>query len=471
MIRATRLASKILALFALPVFSCDSQQGTASADDPPTLEQTVSNAGDAVSPDEGGGNGMSPASSGSSTSVRDAPEESGGDPGDTGDATQSSSGDDQVGPDDEIGTGDVDSGQSAASRTNDSDEGVLTDAASVSEEMSTAELEVDAGTLPPDQVDPIESSDAGGSPQMASSNPNVCPPGPFDEDPIPEQAQVEPQQGGAMQPGALQGDTQAEVLCTGMDWVEGPVWVGAEEALYFSNFRDMEASSNSNGSIMRWQEGEGCSEFVANAGTNGLALGVDGNLVGCRHLDRTITAFDIETGAARILADNYDGSLFSGPNDVAVRGDGNIYFTDPTWNLGNREQELPQSVYRIDPEGNVSVVGIFDGEQPNGVALSPDGGRLYIATLRTIYVHDVADDGTPGDPAEFVASGADGLAMDCAGNLYTSGGRVFSPDGEELGSFPRATNSAFGGPEGRTLFIVSNGQLSRLELNIPGLPN
>src|SRR5690606_40325685 len=91
------------------------------------------------------------------------------------------------------------------------------------------------------------------------------------------------------------------------------------------------------------------------------------------------------------------------PNDVVVRPDGNIYFTDPAWNIGERAEELPQSLYRLDPEGNLSLIATYDDQRPNGVNLSPDGTLLYLATVDGIVVYDVDAAGLALYPRQCVA--------------------------------------------------------------------
>lgn len=299
------------------------------------------------------------------------------------------------------------------------------------------------------------SADAG-APVVGS----VCPSGPFAENPIPA------------------GATPA-VACQGMTFTEGAVWFQELNTLFFSDFQFQNAASNASGRIMRYSPGGTCDEFITEGGTNGLVIAPDGNLLGARHSDQTLTIFDLETQEPTVLVADNDGLSFNSPNDIAVRSDGNIYFTDPTYLLSGRASEQPARAYRRDPSGVLTVID--EGVDANGITLSPDETRLYLSHLplgggqANVVVYDVDASGALSEPQPFIPNtGSDGMAIDCAGNLYiTSGGvQVFSPAGEPLGTIaaPGAANVAFGGPERRTLYITAGAQLLEVELAIPGLP-
>jgi gluconolactonase len=306
---------------------------------------------------------------------------------------------------------------------------------------------------------------------LPAIDPTFCPMGPFEDNPIPDELLPEAAADGGAPPGQAPV-VESQTLCSDFSWAEGPVWFAETGTLYFSHFDAFASDDYYNGTIVQWQQGEGCTVFMEDAGTNGLARGLDGHIIAGRHLNRTLSHIDIETGEACSVVDSFEGNALSSPNDLAIRSDGHIYFSDPSWNLGPRPQELPESVYHLAPDGTLSLIEAFEGQQrPNGVSLSPDGTVLYVAVSRSILSYSVASDGSVAGGTEF-ASGesTDGMTVDCAGNLYTSGGRIYSPAGELLGRFRGGTNLAFGGPEGKTLFIVGNGELSSIELNIPGLP-
>jgi gluconolactonase len=219
--------------------------------------------------------------------------------------------------------------------------------------------------------------------------------------------------------------------------------------------------------------------FIDPIGSNGLAIDQDGLMVACTHDQRSISRIDPISGARSTVADQWMGMAFNSPNDAVVRSDGTIYFTDPNWQLGNRPQEINfEGVYRIRPAGTPELVD--DGlNSPNGVALSPDETLLYVAddSNGNVWRYDVLSDGTTGTGSMFVTvPGADGMAMDCAGNLYVTsnmGVRVFDPAGSELGSIAvgdKPSNCAFGGSDRTTLFITAQDTLYSIELLVPGMP-
>lgn len=294
--------------------------------------------------------------------------------------------------------------------------------------------------------------DAGTPPVTAA----LCPAGPFAANP-------------------LEGAAEPEIVCDGMAFTEGPVWFAERNQLFFSDFQLGNAAANGNGLIWSYTPGGECEQFIENAGTNGLVIGPGGGLLGARHFDQTLTTFDLETREPTVfLADN-DGLAFNSPNDIAVRSDGNIYFTDPDFLRGNRMQEQPTRSYRLDPSGALSV--ITENGNTNGITLSPDESKLYLSTFgggASIVVFDVDASGALSNQQPFAPVGSDGMAVDCAGNLYiTQGGvQVFNPDGEPIGTIdaPGAANVAFGGPDRRTLFITATNTLRAVELAIPGLP-
>lgn len=193
-----------------------------------------------------------------------------------------------------------------------------------------------------------------------------------------------------------------------------------------------------------------------------------------------LTRFNLESGARTTIeaALLYMGNPFNSPNDVVIRADGNVYFTDPSYQRGSRPGQDAQAYYRLSPSGELSRIG--SGNRPNGIALSPDGTILYVADTASIRKHTLDRAGAVvGQAQPFAAPGSDGMGMDCAGNLYlTSGGRVQvrSPSGQNLGSVGGIqggfiTNVAFGGEDNRLLYVTSNTTLYEIQLGVPGFPN
>ena len=300
-----------------------------------------------------------------------------------------------------------------------------------------------------------------GGPARPDAGPAVvaaarCPAGPFADSPLP----------GGVAP-------QPQMLCGGMTFTEGAVWFAERNTLFFSDFQ---LNDPAVGRIMSFTPGGQCQELIANAGTNGLVIAPDGNLLGARHSDQTLTLFDLETQQPTVLVADNAGLAFNSPNDIAVRSDGNLYFTDPDFLLGNRVSEQPTRTYRRDPSGVLSVIN--ENSTPNGITLSPDESRLYVSQFgngASIVVYDVDGSGAVSNEQTFIGDrGSDGMAIDCAGNLYITqqGVQVFSPAGDLIGTIaaPGAANVAFGGPDRQTLFITATTSLLAVELAIPGLP-
>ena len=288
-------------------------------------------------------------------------------------------------------------------------------------------------------------------------------------------------------------DARAEVLAQGYKWSEGPVWTGG--AVLFSDVP--------NNVIWRWQAGAGASEFLrpsgytgttprgGEPGSNGLAVDSTGRLFLCQHGDRRIAHFDAATRTFVTVADKFEGKRFNSPNDLVVRANGDVYFTDPIYGLEGHEKdparELPFSgVYRVHKNGAVDLV---DNQLsfPNGLAFSPDGKTLYVAVsdpARAIWMaYDVDSHGNASNRRVFFDATAaakagkkglpDGLKADVDGNLFATGPGgvyVFTPGGKHLGTIvtgePTA-NCAFG-DDGHTLYMTANDKLMRIRLKTRG---
>jgi len=271
------------------------------------------------------------------------------------------------------------------------------------------------------------------------------------------------------------------------NFLEGPVWIADQGRLLMS---DMQAGTGPEGvqpsTIRALTPPERFDVFLASSGSNGLALDVDGTRVlAATHDQRSLSSYDLADGTRNVVAQTFEGRRFNSPNDVTVRGDGTIYFTDPNFQRANRPDEMAgrTGVFRVNGDGVFLVDDTVS--QPNGVVLSPDGSTLYVGgnSAGKIYKYPVLADGTTGPRTEFASvSGADGATIDCAGNLYWasySDGRVhvFAPDGRSLGTVSagtNTTNAAFGGADGRTLYITSGtwGDFGvyQVQLNVPGWP-
>jgi gluconolactonase len=273
-------------------------------------------------------------------------------------------------------------------------------------------------------------------------------------------------------------DRTATLVQGGFGFLEGPVWLADSGTLLFSDI-EMGGSQviGPPAKIRRRTPAGGFDVFVASSGSNGLALDVDGSVLAATHDAQTLSKFDPTTGDRNTLALDYMGNAFNSPNDLTVRADGNIYFTDPDWQLGSRNSETGiTGVYRISPGGSVSLI---DGSlnKPNGIALSPDGNTLYVGSVdATIWAYPLDAAGAAGVRGAFASPGAsDGLTVDCAGNLYvTAGGvKVYDPAGIHLGTIDVAeatANVAFGGSDRETLYITARTGLYAIDLLVPGFP-
>jgi gluconolactonase len=245
---------------------------------------------------------------------------------------------------------------------------------------------------------------------------------------------------------------------------EGPTWVGG--AFYFSNFVQGAQGGDLSGDIIKYTPGGECEIFIEGAGTNGLAAAKNGNILGARHETRSVTEFDIVTKQPTILSDMFMGDMLDSPNDLVQHSNGTIYFTNPTYELGGRPQGVGPAIFRRDAAGMLTT--LREGNpQPNGITLSPQEDRLYVVNGG---LWDLDENGVPSNQRDFPLQ-ADGLGMDCAGNVYLSGGTIRNPDGDQIGQFSGGTNLAFGGPDGKTILVVGGGtNVKLIQTNVPGLP-
>lgn len=283
---------------------------------------------------------------------------------------------------------------------------------------------------------PTDASSGGDAPTTTDGGGNhpafTCPAGPF--------------------PKQMTG--QSMTACNGFklpyDWAEGPTWVASQGAFFFSSFAHSNLDGTGKGDIIKVGLDGVCSTWTTNVGTNGLAVGPNGNLYGASHKSRAVVEFDINTKAMRIVADKYMGQNFDSPNDLIVHSSGNIYFTNPNYELGPRPAGFGPAVFRIDPAGVVSLL-MKVGGQPNGIGLSNDEKKLYVVGAG---VWNIDASGAPGTKTGEAAPNADGFAVDCANDIIIQG-----------------TNSAFGGPDGKTLLVVSNPPSVKLvQMTVPGFP-
>ncbi|WP_232822951.1 SMP-30/gluconolactonase/LRE family protein [Oceanibium sediminis] len=276
-----------------------------------------------------------------------------------------------------------------------------------------------------------------------------------------------------------------EVLYDGCRWAEGPVWFNDGGFLVWSDIP--------NNRMLRWTPDQGVGLFRADSNfANGNTRDFQGRLITCEHGTRRVTRTEPD-GTITVLADAYKGRRLNSPNDVVVKSDGTIWFTDPPYGILSdyegfkAEQEQDGcNVFRLNPASGQLDAVVTDFVKPNGLAFSPDESRLFIADSgfshdpddpHHIRVFDVSPDNTLSGGEVFVevAPGVpDGFRFDTDGNLWSSsqdGLRVFDPAGNPLGRIktPKmVSNLTFGGPRRNRLFITATDSLLAVFVGVSG---
>jgi gluconolactonase len=285
----------------------------------------------------------------------------------------------------------------------------------------------------------------------------------------------------------LHGSARIDQIWTGGRWCEGPAYLPAGRYLVWSDIP--------NDRVMRWDETDGSvSVFEAPCrNQNGHTVDAQGRLVACEHRGRCVSRIEPD-GKRTILADRFDDMRLNSPNDVVVKSDGSIWFTDPTYGIDSeyegdagRSEIGASNVYRIDPASGAVTLAIDDLVKPNGLAFSPDESLLYVAdTGRThrpdcepkIRAYPIAmDHAGVHDGHDFATCDAglfDGFRVDTAGNVWTSaadGVHCFAPDGTLIGKIliPEVVaNVCFGGPKRNRLFVCATTSVYALYVNARG---
>ena len=278
---------------------------------------------------------------------------------------------------------------------------------------------------------------------------------------------------------------------------EGPVW-----------HSELGLLTSGDGNINRRDLSGKTSVFRSGAGSNGLLFDRQGRLIICENKRRRVTRIE-DDGSVTVLADSYEGKKFNQPNDLSIDSNNRIYFSDPQY--GDREgmemrdadsREI-EGVYRIDPDGRVTRIITHEVDRPNGLIVTPDDKFLFVADnnnglggARKLWRFAMHADGTPDLASQTLihdwktTRGPDGMKLDQSGRLYvaaglnqphlpqetadppTAGIYVFSPAGKQIDfvAIPRdeTTNCAFGGKDGKTLFVTAGGTLWSIRTSIPG---
>lgn len=277
-----------------------------------------------------------------------------------------------------------------------------------------------------------------------------------------------------VEPGA-----KIQKIASGLKFTEGPAWFPATNTLVFSDIP--------NSKIMQWRAKEGLSVFRQSEQSNGNILDLEGRLISCQHAARNLIRTEAD-GTITVLADKFDGKRFNSPNDVAVRSDGTLWFTDPPWGLTGPAEIPGHWVFKLDPKTGVVEAVVKDLAMPNGINFSPDESRLYIADTggnerhpnpefhklpAGIHCYEVSKGGKLGKKLFQIEQGSDGMAVDVKGNLYTTHGNVhvYNADGKKLEQInvPEGpANVCFGGDDLRTLFITARTSVYSIKLKHPG---
>jgi gluconolactonase len=270
-------------------------------------------------------------------------------------------------------------------------------------------------------------------------------------------------------------NAKVERLATAMQFIEGPVWINKDGG--FLVFSDIPANE-----LKRWDAKKSVTTFrqPSNA-ANGNTLDLQGRLVSAEHGAHRVSRTE-KNGDVVTLVDSFEGKKLNSPNDVVVKSDGTIWFTDPDYGLAGRTKEQPGNyVYRFDPKSKNTTPVVKDFDKPNGLCFSPDENRLYVAdsgTPRHIRVFDVGRDGSLTQGRVFASidkGGPDGIRCDASGRVWSSSGdgaQIFSADGKLIGRIllpESAANLTFGGKDGHRVFLTARKSLYAVEskANLP----
>ncbi len=259
-------------------------------------------------------------------------------------------------------------------------------------------------------------------------------------------------------------------VATGYTFAEGPAW----SPLGLLIFSDIP-----NNKLLQFMSGEPASVFRENSnGTTGNRFDAQGRLYSCESHTRRVTRTD-KKGKVEILADHWQGKRLNAPNDLAVRKEGDVYFTDPAFGNQQDSRELDFfGVYHISRKGELEVIAKPKG-RPNGIALAPDGRTLYVSNSdeRNVRAYDLDKSGAASNERTLISGiegVPDGICVDEKGNLYVAANQiqVYSPEGKTLGMVPTEetpSNCAFGDPDLGSLYITARTSVYRARLDVKGI--
>ena len=291
----------------------------------------------------------------------------------------------------------------------------------------------------------------------------------------------------------VSADAVIEELATGFGFTEGPHWI-EYHGLYGGAVLFSDIPGNQ---ILLWSSDHSMSSFLTPVfegetdggfvGSNGITTDAEGRVVFTEHGNRRISRIEPD-GSRVVVVDSYQGKRLNSPNDLVFHSNGSLYFTDPPYGLAQQDDDPSKElevngIYRLATDGRLDLLATQT--RPNGLAFSPDESKLYVAnsdaTSRQWMVYDVEDDGMLGEGYVFAdvtnepgQGSPDGLKVDVMGNLWGTGPGgvwVFSPNGEHLGTIQppeRPANLAFGGGDGRTLFMTAQTGFYRVRVQVSG---
>jgi gluconolactonase len=292
---------------------------------------------------------------------------------------------------------------------------------------------------------------------------------------------------------SLKREPSIPLMYQGYNNIEGPVWY--DGALYYSNMGSNQPDENgfelsNQTTIWRWVLGEKPQIWMQDtvAGTNGLALDSKGSLVAARQLDGSLSYIDWQTKQVTPIVTSYQKKRFNSPNDLTISHDDTVYFTDPNWNIPSNiksvdvqgggqpgSTEKGQRIYRVTADGKVNATAVTEQvpalrDKPNGIILSFDQQQIIVGGLQGLWAFDL-NAGEVSNPQQLLNTPIDGLGKDCSGNIYVTTTRELPArsDGQVVVILDRSyqevgvlnvsgihivTNVAFGGDEGKTLFVT-----------------